>query len=617
MNLGKKLLFAAGILSLGLCGAAGVARAADDPYTPTNPTAEDKKAFDLAPGQTHYTDNEEEQEADLLPRLRSALSMSWRNQTIIGYGHAEIESRHLPQLPKFGYADGVGKPLGIEIHETANDSSTIEGEIAYMGRSWDSAFVHAFADQSKIIETHPSDYAAWGSGPKANRYFVHIELCEHPGNATAFYRSVGNQAYYAASILQKYGLTPSRASGTDGAGRPYGTVWGHFEVSNMMGGTDHSDPIGYFRQFGYTFAEFYQLVEYYWNVLEEEKAPAVKNVLYSANITQAGEAYHDVKEIGTTSGTSTAAYMGKNVRLEQTATLKNGETWYYAKTAEHVVGWVKADTLTWNAGWQAFGAQKYYAENGVIQTGWQMIDGAWRYLDPTNGAMKTGWQYISGAWYYLDPANGAMKTGWLEQAGNRYYLQGSGAMATGGVMITGVWYLFDQSGIEQKTADIGAGWHFLNKTWYYLDETGHPKTGWQWIGGCWYYLDPASGIMETRWVKVGNAWYYLEQSGAMKTGWLKDGNTWYLLNASGAMATGWQLLGSDWYYFGTSGNMYDGAWLASGSEWYYLLGGGRGTMAKSSWQWIGGSCYYFYESGLMARNTWIGSYRVNAGGQWQ
>lgn len=63
--------------------------------------------------------------------------------------------------------------------------------------------------------------------------------------------------------------------------------------------------------------------------------------------------------------------------------------------------------------------------------------------------------------------------------------------------------------------------------------------------------------------------------------------------------------------------MYDGAWLASGSEWYYLLGGGRGTMAKSSWQWIGGSCYYFYESGLMARNTWIGSYRVNAGGQWQ
>ena len=39
------------------------------------------------------------------------------------------------------------------MHDTANDNSTIEGEINYMRNNYTNAFVHAFVDGNRIIET--------------------------------------------------------------------------------------------------------------------------------------------------------------------------------------------------------------------------------------------------------------------------------------------------------------------------------------------------------------------------------------------------------------------------------------------------------------------------------
>ena len=44
------------------------------------------------------------------------------------------------------------------MHDTANDNSTIDGEIAFMKRNYNSAFVHAFVDGNRIVETAPTDY---------------------------------------------------------------------------------------------------------------------------------------------------------------------------------------------------------------------------------------------------------------------------------------------------------------------------------------------------------------------------------------------------------------------------------------------------------------------------
>ena len=72
-----------------------------------------------------------------------------------------IEEDYTSYFPKYGYRNGVGRPEGIVVHDTANDNSTIDGEIAFMKRNYNSAFVHAFVDGNRIIETAPTDYLSW------------------------------------------------------------------------------------------------------------------------------------------------------------------------------------------------------------------------------------------------------------------------------------------------------------------------------------------------------------------------------------------------------------------------------------------------------------------------
>ena len=42
-----------------------------------------------------------------------------------------IEEDYTSYFPKYGYRNG-GRPEGIVVHDTANDNSTIDGEIAFM-----------------------------------------------------------------------------------------------------------------------------------------------------------------------------------------------------------------------------------------------------------------------------------------------------------------------------------------------------------------------------------------------------------------------------------------------------------------------------------------------------
>ena len=63
-------------------------------------------------------------------------------------------------------------------------------------------------------------------------------------------------------------MTPSLASNGQG------TLWSHHYVSQFLGGTNHTDPDGYWARnasnyFGttYTMSDFAQLVEMYYNSL--------------------------------------------------------------------------------------------------------------------------------------------------------------------------------------------------------------------------------------------------------------------------------------------------------------------------------------------------------------
>lgn len=171
-----------------------------------------------------------------------------------------VQDSRINNLPKYNYKSG--KFIGVVIHETANPNSTIEGEVNYMYNNYQSAFVHAYASSDKIIQTAPSNYLAWGAGANANPYFYQIELTRS-NTFDGFAKSVNNQAYLAAKMLKQNGLAPSLADNNQGTG----TIISHNAISQYWGGTDHTDPVGYFNQWGYNMDQFYSLVQNHYKAL--------------------------------------------------------------------------------------------------------------------------------------------------------------------------------------------------------------------------------------------------------------------------------------------------------------------------------------------------------------
>lgn len=317
----------------------------NNPFFPSNPSEKDLLDDAIQPFTTNYSEWENITLEDRIS-ADSIKGLSEKNQSIVTFPLANIVTDHYASLPQNNYADGRGKPRGIVIHETANPTSTIQNEIAYMKRNWQNAFVHAFVDQNNIIEVAPTEYIAWGAGRNANPYYLHIELVEHVGNRAAFYKSINNQAYYAAYNLKKYNLTPSRAQ-TNGTG----SIWGHFEVSNFLGGTDHGDPLDYFATFGYTFQELYDLIAYHYNntltnyaIITSEKNIDLDGILKN---DVSGFGIHDKpwNTIDSTILSYATGYANQRVHLTKEATTSFGETYYYFEKDGKEIGWVNKNSL--------------------------------------------------------------------------------------------------------------------------------------------------------------------------------------------------------------------------------------------------------------------------------
>ncbi|WP_409349432.1 glucosaminidase domain-containing protein [Staphylococcus capitis] len=179
----------------------------------------------------------------------------------------QIEENYTSYFPKYGYRYGVGRPEGIVVHDTANENSTIDGEINFMKNNYESAFVHAFVDGNRIVETAPTDYLSWGAGPAGNERFINVEIV-HTHDYASFARSMNNYADYAATQLVYYGLKPDSAE-NDGQG----TVWTHYAISRWLGGTDHADPHQYFSNHNYSYAELYDLINEKYLIKTGQVAP--------------------------------------------------------------------------------------------------------------------------------------------------------------------------------------------------------------------------------------------------------------------------------------------------------------------------------------------------------
>ena len=175
-------------------------------FTPFSATAQPRTVYSVSSQKTSslpkYT-----------PKVNSSINNYIRKKNMKA---PRIEEDYTSYFPKYGYRNGVGRPEGIVVHDTANDNSTIDGEIAFMKRNYTNAFVHAFVDGNRIIETAPTDYLSWGAGPYGNQRFINVEIV-HTHDYDSFARSMNNYADYAATQLQYYNLKPDSAE-NDGRG---------------------------------------------------------------------------------------------------------------------------------------------------------------------------------------------------------------------------------------------------------------------------------------------------------------------------------------------------------------------------------------------------------------
>lgn len=96
----------------------------------------------------------------------------------LNYPHEQIDNQINNAFAKKAYATSNAKPKGVLIHDTDNDRSDINDEINYMAKNYQTQgiFVHAFIDNTRIVQIADNQYMAQGAGPKANPYYIQFEM---------------------------------------------------------------------------------------------------------------------------------------------------------------------------------------------------------------------------------------------------------------------------------------------------------------------------------------------------------------------------------------------------------------------------------------------------------
>ncbi|CAC6345834.1 bifunctional autolysin [Staphylococcus aureus] len=349
----------------------------------------------------------------------------------------KIEEDYTSYFPKYAYRNGVGRPEGIVVHDTANDRSTINGEISYMKNNYQNAFVHAFVDGDRIIETAPTDYLSWGVGAVGNPRFINVEIV-HTHDYASFARSMNNYADYAATQLQYYGLKPDSAE-YDGKG----TVWTHYAVSKYLGGTDHADPHGYLRSHNYSYDQLYDLINEKYLIKMGKVAPwgtqstttpttpskpSTPSTPSTGKLTVA--ANNGVAQIKpTNSGLYTTVYdktgkatneVQKTFAVSKTATLGN-QKFYLVQdyNSGNKFGWVKEGDVVYNTAKSPVNVNQSYS----IKPGTKLYTVPWGTSKQVAGSVSgsgnqtfkaSKQQQIDKSIYLYGSVNG--KSGWVSKA---------------------------------------------------------------------------------------------------------------------------------------------------------------------------------------------------------
>ena len=191
-------------------------------------------------------------------------------------------------------------------------------------------------------------------------------------------------------------------------------------------------------------------------------------------------------------------------------------------------------------------ATYYFNENGIAQTGFQIVDGATYYLGE-DGVLRTGLTSIDDSVYDFG-TDGVMQTGLVTmEDGTVLFFGADGKQAMGLQTVDGKTYYFNDLGMAVNTKQTIDG-----KT-YYFSDLGMAVNAKQTIDGKTYYFG-ADGSMQTGKVTLQDGSYYFGKNGEQVTGWLTlDGSEYYFDLTTGKMATGTVTLPDGTYIFDENG----------------------------------------------------------------
>ena len=137
----------------------------------------------------------------------------------------------------------------LVVHETANPGASAWNHVLYWGNNPAYAVHYVMElDGSTVYHTMYDDRLAWHVG-NGNYQTVGIELA-HATSQADF------DAQWAEAVRWCGDYLASRGWGTD-------RLLSHDECRWIWGGTDHTDPTGYFASYGRTWAQFEECVAEY------------------------------------------------------------------------------------------------------------------------------------------------------------------------------------------------------------------------------------------------------------------------------------------------------------------------------------------------------------------
>lgn len=292
----------------------------------------------------------------------------------------------------------------LVIHETANPGASAWNHVLYW-RGNDTYAVHHVMelDGSTVYNTVAENRLCWHVG-NGNYATIGIELA-HATNASDFAKQWNEAVKWAGDELRAHGWDTSR-------------LLSHYEAAQRWGGGDHTDPNGYFRTYGKTWAEFKQAVAAYLGsgyvapiAPTDGNGGTVASSSTSTNDSSFGGTYRctvsrlNVRSTPSLYGAVVAGYSyGQTVTLDNWYCISNGYVWgrytsysgytRYIAVGKPTGGYDPNDYLVRVGASQSAAAQARPAQSGYRAGRYRIVAGA---LNVRSGA-GTGYGVVAS--YY-------------------------------------------------------------------------------------------------------------------------------------------------------------------------------------------------------------------------